>query len=159
MASIRKTSSAIDNLSTETQMTTFVTNYWGSNNEKMFPIAFWKLKRLFAASTTDEAALRITDIFSPNEIDGRWLVFDGNYEEVLEDPNVQGNDYYFVLNESDFDEIRANIATPNEHIIWGRIGKDNNGNFFAFFNAAKCTLLGTGTGNDGTLNGFKIPSP
>ncbi|MFN7116822.1 MAG: hypothetical protein ACK4TA_08465 [Saprospiraceae bacterium] len=140
------------------QMEDFVVNYWGNANlEKMFPLALWKAKRLFAAASNDEIALKISDIENPDEVDGKWLVFDIGSEDAVRDPNQLG-EYYFVFEEETFNEIYRNplIAFPHRHIIWGRLGKDNNGNYFAFFCAAKCDIVG-GTGGEGGSTGFKIP--
>ncbi len=159
MANIFKSSTFISNPQDEAQMKAFVEAYWGElENEKMFPIALWKLKRLFAASTTDEAALRITDINFPDEVDGRWLVYDGNYEDALLNDDVQKNENYFVIHESIFDQIREEVPTIYDHIIWGRLGKDSSGKVFAFFNAASCKLITGGTGGEGTGSGIKIPA-
>lgn len=159
MATISKTFRGIASTTAETEMNNFVAAYWGTlEKEKMFPIPFWKAKRLIKASNTGEVALRITDIEIPGEVDGNWLVFEGIYEDVLQDPNLQEDVHYFVLQESTLDDIQDNIATPYEHIIWGRIGKSPTGTFHAFFNSALCKLVKPGTGSEGTSNGFKIPA-
>lgn len=191
MAKIFKTASiripspgGVPDTFTEDEMELMVTNYWGNiDNERTFPIAIWKLERLLDASTTDEVALRITDIENPNKVDGRWLVFDGNFEDALADPN-QPNIYYFVLHENYYNGaialnmnssqirqgMKSTVISPNNTILVGRIGKetrmitDSGGSpiprdfYYSFFNIATFTLTGDSSGTGGATSGAKVPS-
>lgn len=165
MATIFKTSSGITDTSSFNEMQTFVNNYWGSAvEEKVFPIAYWKMKQLFAASSSEEIALRVTDINNPSLVDAEWMVFEEGMEDLLQDPVRQG-EYYFVIDESVFQDIRNGIPTLtkplNTIIIWGRLGKAaaTGNNYHAFIAATSGALITPGSGGDGVITGAKIPPP
>jgi hypothetical protein len=154
----------------------FALNYWGSvAAERIFPIAYWKVQQMIAASNSKQIALRITNIDAPNVLDGFWMPFEDSLTDSLGDPYEPGVSY-FIMEDSSFygpfpikapnDTIKLikgmlNVTvTPHNAIIRGRIGKDDQtGRVFAFFQAAECTIIGIGGGGQGTSTGFKIPSP
>jgi hypothetical protein len=153
----------------------FATAYWGDLAfEKYFPIAFWKVKQMLAASNSNQIALRVTDIDNPAYVNAAWIVFEESMADTLADP-VEKNVYYFILDDKLFngpflvstptglEEIKGLWKvnnSPENNLIRGRIGFDTVSNqFFAFFQAAECKIIGMGAGGQGTSTGFKIPSP
>ena len=149
-----------------------IIRYWGNpEREKRFPIPIWKIRQLFSASSSDEVALRINDINDSDYVDGRWLVFDGNFEEDI-DSSPNDNVCYFVLHEDFFygpiegpngislQGMFSNIEFPHQAIIWGRIGQEEGGEYTVFFDIANCPILDPGSaGGDGAISGAKIPPP
>ena len=176
MAKIFKGGNPIMTDGAQDQANDFAEAYWGSlEAEKFFPIAFWKVKQMIAASNSKQIALRITDINNPLVVDGIWMVFEDSLADTLSDP-VESGVHYFIIDDSYFDGTALitippnNITqvkglwnangTPENNIIRGRIGKDAADKYFAFFQAAECIIIGPGGGGgDGTSTGFKIPSP
>jgi hypothetical protein len=145
-------------------MQTFVNNYWGSPaEEKVFPIAFWKLKQLFAASTIEEVAFRVTDINNTSLVDAEWIVFEEGMETLLSPPNVRPGEFYFVIDEAVFNSIKGAIdvlTNPlNSVIIWGRLGKPapTGADYTAFVVAVGCTVIVTDIGGEDFTTGFPIP--
>lgn len=165
------------------QSETFATTYWGSlSKEKMFPIAFWKVKQLLGASSSNTIALRVTNITDIDAVEGRWIAFEEALADTLQDP-VETGVYYFIMDDKFFNGPILTASDPIEqikgigkvtnfpekNIIWGRLGKEvrqiqEGGQsvqrtfYYAFFNAAECKLLGTGGGGQGAGNGIKIPA-
>lgn len=176
MAVFYKGGNSIQSESALNQADEFALNYWGSlEAERIFPIAFWKVQQMMAASNSKQIALRVTNIQAPSIVDGIWMVFEDSLVDSLADPVEQGVSY-FVLDDSafygptpvtnpngsvSFIMGMLNISdTPHNNVIRGRIGKDNaNNRIFTFFQAAECRIIGIGGGGQGTSTGFKIPSP
>ena len=147
-----------------------IENFWiRLSLEKRFPIAIWKIRQLFKASSSDEVALRVTDIDEKEYIDGRWIAYDSIIENDLDnDPN--DGVCYFVLHETFFrgpientpngsvDGMLESAEFPVRAIVWGRIGRDDDGNFVAFFEVADAPSIGTDhTGGGGLTSGTRIP--
>ncbi len=148
-------------------------NYWGDlSREKMFPLAFWQAKQMLAASSSDEIALRVTNIFDPDSVSASWMVFEQVFSDSLQDP-VELGVHYFILDDAFFHGpilttttpilqmagLYRATSTPQNNIIRGRIGVDPASNqYFAFFQAAECILIGQGAGGGGALTGAKVPS-
>lgn len=179
---IRNGAIIVDNVGFN-QSETFATNYWGTlSNEKMFPVAFWKVRQLLGASSSNTIALRVTNITNPDIVEGRWIAFEEALADTLQDP-VELGVYYFIMDDKFFNGpiltatdpieqikgIGRVTNFPEKNIIWGRLGKEvrqvqEGGQsvqrtfYYAFFNAAECKLLGSGGGSEGGGTGFKIPS-
>lgn len=171
MANIFKTTAILTNLVgapipvfTSEEMDAMVGNYWGSlDSERTFPISFWKLEQLFTNSQTHEAALRVTDIANPAAADATWVAFDGS----------TGNEdaYYFVFNKTYFSGpielpgtppasltgISAAISNAQNGLVVARLGKDDAGEYHAFFKAAQYEMSADSTRTEGSTTGIKIP--
>ena len=166
MARIFKTQAILgSNTDDVRMMDNMVLAYWGSEEgEKAFTIPYWKAKQLVAASTIEEIALKVTDIFIPTLVDAEWVVFEEGDEETL-GGRFRPNDYYFVITEALVENIRSTFAnTPIQNLsIGGRLGKDvkDDGTivYRAFIYGFECKVIppGGGTGG-GTAGGAKIPS-
>ncbi len=145
-------------------MQTTINNYWGSAlEEKVFSIMYWEIRQLLAASSEQEVALKIKDIDNRALVEGEWIPFEEDMEDLLADP-ANPNETYFVFDEDTLESIRSNInplANPiNTVSIWGRIGRSlpMGGDFQAFLIAVGGVIIPPdGSGGDGTGTGVKIP--
>ncbi len=163
MAVIYKNLQGISNSVDFNAIQPFVNNYWGgANREKSFPLPFWKMQEMMAVS--GEVALRVREINNPSFVRAEWIVFSNDMEGILNDP-VRANEYYFVLDESDFIRLGENIpilTNPlNNIVIVGRLGKPepDSATYHAFIIAANCMPIPPGAGGDGVIAGAKIPPP
>lgn len=165
MATIHKNHAGISGSTDYAEMQTFVENYWGSAaEEKIYPIPFWKLNQLISVSPTEQAALHVTDFDNRSLVDAQWETYNEDFDDLL--ANAGGSsEFYFVLHESVFQDIRDSIptlTTPiNQVVIWGRLGKatPDGSDFTAFIMPSKCELIPPGSGGPGTISGAKIPPP
>ncbi|NJL73865.1 MAG: hypothetical protein HC892_01330 [Saprospiraceae bacterium] len=128
---IRASVSIVSDIDSLNEMEELVNNYWGSPvEEKVFPIPFWQLNQLFDAASTKEIAFKVTNIDNPSLANAEWVVFEEGMEELLAD--TRRDEHYFVMNESVFRAMRAEIPelTKPLHtiIILGRIGVIQNSN-------------------------------
>ncbi|MDX1941663.1 MAG: hypothetical protein SFU99_13980 [Saprospiraceae bacterium] len=153
------------------QMERLINAYWSdATKERKFPIALWQLNKLFDASPTSEIALRVTDIADRDQMDATWVSYNSKTEAQL--PASKGDVYYFVFQRAYFDgpinlssgeQIKgmSSVSNPSDHIVWARIGKSENNQYYAFFNVAESiiTKVNESSRGDGTAGGFKIPSP
>lgn len=173
MAEIFNTLDSIINNAGVTDMKTLINNYWGSETrEKSFPISLWRLNQLFSLANSEKITLRIKDIDDPLLVDADWMTFEDELEDLLEASSVESNNSYFVLDESDFEEIKESIdAKPSHKIIMlGRIGQkeiqtvDEEGDpvttikYFVFFYPAEYEIILPGTGGGGASGGAKVPA-
>lgn len=163
MATIYKVSSFVSGSGGYAEMQTFVENYWGSAaEEKLFPIPFWKLSQLIGVSPTEQAALRVTDFDNRSLVDAEWVSYNEDFDELLEGAD-RPSEFYFVMDETVFNDIRDQIptlTTPlNQVVIWARLGKAtaDGSDFTAFLIAAKTELFPPGSGGGGATSGIKIP--
>ncbi len=143
-------------------MQPLVDAYWGNEfQEKMFPLPLWQAIQFIEASESEEIALRVIDIDNLSRMTAEWVAFDDAIEGAPED--FRPNYTYFVLGESLLEQMKASLSFPSYRaIIWGRLGKEvaeDGTKYFAFFNAAECTLVKPGGGGDGGITGAKIPPP
>ncbi len=162
MATIFKVTQIINNTTEFDQIQTYVNRYWGNASlEKVFSIPFWKMQELMSVS--GEVALRIREINNVGYLKAEWIVFGDDMEGLLNDP-VRSGERYYVLDESAFLQLRANISTFTNPLssvaIWGRIGKltEDGTDYRVFIVAAAGTPIAPGTGGDGGGAGIKIPS-
>ena len=162
MATVIKLSDYVNGTTGSVEMKTFVENYWGSEaEEKIFPIPYWKLNQLINISPSEQAAFHVTDINNRTLVDGEWISYNDDFDELLEDANVP-HEYYFVMDESIFQDMRAEFpfnAKLNQVVFWGRIGKataDGN-DYVAFLLAAKTEIFPPGTGGGGATTGIRLP--
>lgn len=172
MATVIRSSSGIKDNASFTAMDTLILNYWGAaNEEKIFPIPLWKLKQLFNAFPDTEVALHVTDIKSRALVDAEWTAFDDSLGNVLQNQEVQPGDYYFVLSEADFAELRKGAAGIAENlvIVSGRIGKttttiDVGGQsiqkdtFYSFIYVGTNKFEAPPGSGQGASTGYKIPA-
>lgn len=151
----------------------FADNYWGGiTNERMFVIPFWKVTQMLGAASSDEIALRVTNIDDPSIMSANWVVFEQSMADTLRDP-VEVGVHYFIMDDSYFygpiltstppitqlDGIRNITATPHNNVLRVRIGQSpNDGQYIAFFLAAECTIIGQGGAGGGVISGAKVPS-
>ena len=162
MATIYHSSSKLTDGGDYDEMQLFVNNYWGSaDREKIFPIPFWQAIQMLAASTSEQIAFHITDYDNPLFISAEWEVYNNEIESLLEAKTLP-EEYYVVLNEAGFQNIRdsiPNLGNPvNRLMLWGRIGKTDTGQFVAFIVAAKGSIFNQdNSGGDGASSGIKIP--
>ena len=162
MATIFKVTQIINNTTEFDQIQTYVNFYWGNASlEKVFSIPFWKMQELMSVS--GEVALRIREINNVGYVKAEWIVFGDDMEGLLNDP-VRSAERYYVLDESAFLQLRANISTFTNPLssvaIWGRIGKLTEGgtDYRVFIVAAAGTPIAPGTGGEGSGAGIKIPA-
>jgi hypothetical protein len=162
MATIHKISSAIISRTDFDGIQTFIDNYWGNaDNEKVFSVPFWKMQELMAIS--GEVALRVREIDNTSYVNAEWVVFEDDMEGLLNDP-VRAGEIYFVLDETAFLQLRANISTLRNPLstvaIWGRLGKltATGSDYRVFIVAAAGTPIPPGTGGDNFGGGIKIPA-
>jgi len=172
MAQIIRGGAVISSQPSFDEANTLATNYWGSlAQEKMFPIPFWQVSQMLAASSSDQIALRVTNINNPGIVDARWMVFEEALADALQDPVEQGI-YYFLLEDQFFngpiltateppqqlDGMRNITNTPENNIVRGRIGiVVATQQFVAFFQAAECTIIDPGSGGGGATSGVRVP--
>ena len=163
MATIYKLSEGLVDSGVEEDMEEFVENYWGNlSNEKLFTISFLKLYQLFLAGTAGEVALKVTDIDKPSWVNGEWMVFEEDMDDLLSDPEQQPGIYYFVMDEDIFTGIRN--ALENEYelntiIINGRIGKltPDGSDYVGYLVAYETSYIPPGGAGDGAATGIRIP--
>ena len=154
------------------QSEVFAQEYWGDlTNERMFVLPFWQVSRMLGISSSNEIALRVVNIQNPDEVSGNWMVFEQFIADTLNDP-VEMGVYYFVLNDTLFngpvlttnpvtqlDGIKDVNSSPENNVLRIRLGKEpGTENYYAFFLAAACSIIGDGGGNIGALSGAKVPS-
>lgn len=163
MAIIHKSFQRITNSDDFGGIQNLVNNYWGSaENERAFVLPFWKMREML--SVTGEVALRVRDIENIIYVNAEWIVFGEDMEDLLSDP-VRADEIYFVLDESTFLQLKANIPTLDHPlstiVILGRLAKDTptSTTVNAFIVAAYWTPIGPGSSGDGTISGAKIPPP
>lgn len=166
MAKIFKTSGGQKTAGDYTAIQGSIDSYWSDpKQEKTFPITLWKLKQLINAYPSSEVALKVTDISSPALVDAQWVAYDESLESVLAMPTVQPATSYYVLSESNFDDLRkgGSEIKDNEMLIIGRIGKqivENTTSYYAFICIGSLVIKGPiGSGGQGASTGYKIPSP
>lgn len=145
-------------------------NYWGLiENERVFPIAGWKLQQLFDASTGNPKciAIKVHNIGDPNLVDVEWISYDKNNPPQPNDP-----DSYFILEEQYFKPGRIysdprntilgmwDLSVEYKTIVVARIGKiDANSEPTAYAIMTELKYKGgPGGGGGGATSGAKIPS-
>jgi hypothetical protein len=174
MANIFKTTAILSNLTdapisvfTTEEMEVMISNYWGSAAaERTFPIPFWKLEQLFAASTGDEVVFCVTNIDNPAQADATWTATPESDTEAV---------YQFILNKTYFSGpielpgtppaslsgISTTVSNVQSGLIIGRLGKDDEGGYHAFFKAAEYQMVNEISARvdsgDGSTSGVKIP--
>lgn len=145
----------------------FTVNYWGSEqNERMFPIPFWKVSQMLALGNSNQIALKVRNIDRPQYVSAQWMILEASQVDALQDPVEKGT-YYFVMDDTIFDGpiitntgVREGIIKSGplyRNIIWGRLGKSKAGEYFAFFLAAECKIIDGGAGGSGPACGAKVP--
>lgn len=174
MAQILRSSAFITSNAGIGESDQFATNYWGSlEDEKMFPIPFWQVQQLIGATAGNEIALRVTNIENPNQVYAEWMAFPSALADTLGTPNVEPNVRYYILPDNVYNGpipsqtppflplpgLKDATPTPQNNIIWGRIGTDGNGNYFSFLLAAQCSIVDPGGGGGGALTGLRVPAP
>lgn len=162
MATVVRSFSTIIDLDTFNEIPPLIENYWGTlDEEKVFPIAAWRLNQLISVSSSEEVAFRVKNIFNRSLMDGEWIVFEEGMEELLE--NVRPDEYYFILNERQFNAIISEIdtlETPISTIVfWGRIGKltADGFDFTAFLVPTAGVTSAPGSGGGGASGGLRLP--
>lgn len=140
----------------------FIEEYWGTIlQERVFPIAFWKIQQLMESSSSEEIALRVKEITNPTLVTAEWMVFEEGMEELLLDPVRQGENY-FVLNENNLNALRTRITESstaiNQAMVVSRIGKDPGptGKIFVFIILSEFVTIPAAS-TDGASTGMKIP--
>ena len=173
MAKIFRTTALVDSENAFNEALSYANNYWGNLQlEKMFPIPFWQVKQMLLASNDNEIALRVTNISDPSIVTAKWIVFDVAMADSLRDP-VEPNVHYFIFDDTLFfgpiltpDPVGQKLgminitSTPENNIIRGRIGKNGTtGRYYAFLQAAQCTVITPGGGGPGgATGGARIPA-
>ena len=163
MATIYHASSAVADTGDFDEMQISINNYWGeAAEEKIFLIPFWKALQLLSASPSEQIALHVTDFNNRSLVDAQWESYNDELEPLLA-AKTTPNEFYFVMHESVFQNIRASIpklGNPvNQLMLWGRLGETTpDGNdFVAFLIAAKGVLFPPGGGGGGASTGIKLP--
>lgn len=146
----------------------FAINYWGSlEKEKIFVLPLWEAQKMLNAGSSNQIALRIKNIDSPENISARWIILEEMHADILQDP-VEYGIHYYVLNDSVIEgpyitntKVRRGMihltTSPHRNVIWGRIGKSTTGKYHVFFLVAECKIIDPGAGGSGPLCGAKIP--
>lgn len=144
----------------------YIQNYWGSINKILnyFVIDYAKMDELFEKSPHNEVALKISNLGSKDKVSGIWMPYDKNNEKKLK--AYKNKDHYFIFErryyDLDFqfipDKKKGGIrGRPNTNVVCALLGKDNNGKYYAFINAANIVIDDGGTGGNGFTSGAKIP--
>jgi hypothetical protein len=110
------------------EMQTRIGFYWGDiTAEKIFPIPFWRVLQMLSVSPSEQIALHITDFNNVALVDAEWVVYNDDLEELLESA-TRPHEYYFVMHESFFEDLRDSIPSignpVRELMLWGRLGKE-----------------------------------
>lgn len=145
-------------------------NYWGLiENERVFPIASWKVQQLFDASTGNPKciAIKVSNIDDPNLVDVEWISYDQNNPPPPGDP-----DSYFILEEKYFKPERI-YSDPRNSILGmrdlfldfktilvvriGKVDADSAPTVYAIMAELKYKS-GPGGSGGGATSGAKIPS-